>query len=192
MFWRYLAAAAGKFRRKHDDSTPLPFAPLQAQTRIASEEKTLSKRMEGLNVILSGTTANLTTYVASFEAANVAGDDPSGSASQAGRTCVGCAPPTATLSDLCILAELDTMSKDYQDAEDAEHIKSVSKKIVARRKPARDLQSAVVAATKDLKSAMEMIISPKKPLKGKSKGKGKEKAGTGATPPKKAPVEVRP
>ena len=82
------------------------------------------------------------------------------------------------------------MSKDYQDAEDAEHIKNVTKKIVTRRKPARDLQSAVAAATRDLKSAMDMITSPKKPLKGKSKGKGKDKAGTGDTPPKKAPVQV--
>ena len=61
----------------------LPFAPLQAKSRITGEEKTLTKRMEGLNVILHGTAAAVTTFVSSFEvAANVVCEDPSG---QSGR-----------------------------------------------------------------------------------------------------------
>ena len=112
--------------------------PQEVKKELNADVVTLTRRLEGLEIVLKEDAKALCKYKASFKEA-LAGV-ASGSGSVIGRTQVGNAPPCATFEDLDLLIQCDLVAKDMEDCKAADDIKAVFGKIDALRQPVKDLQ----------------------------------------------------
>eukprot|EP00971_Amphidinium_carterae_P334534 6469872-Amphidinium_carterae.1 len=148
----------------------------KVQNKLANEVRAVQSRLTGVELIVDRKGAELQKWILSFA------EQKSSSGSQAGGSCVPFAAPTATYKDLCVLDEAELQQK-FREATSNDDLREANKNIAQKRKPHRELQTALSGQVKQLKVTKDSLLAAEKGKGKKGKGKGKGKAGCGVEEP---------
>eukprot|EP00971_Amphidinium_carterae_P327885 6459477-Amphidinium_carterae.1 len=100
---------------------------MQVNNTVVAEVTTLKRRLDGLDLVVNGNEKKLKAYIASFESSlqssSADAAPAAGAQSEAGRSMVGYAAPTATFRDLQTLASIST-EFTLSEVQDADGIKA--------------------------------------------------------------------
>ena len=111
--------------------------------------------MDALALVVNSDSPALKAMIVRFQQAetSIASQDGSASSpskSQQGRAALGHAAPCANYADLVTIAEIDTMTAEFNDAESANDIKGTNEKIKKAKEPIKALVNTLGQATRDI------------------------------------------